>query len=158
MSDEYLGDDEQETGTESGGSLRAKLESEIAANKELKSELAVFKARAVISEKGFDLVEPEELKGVSPDEVETKAEELQAQRLELAQRVLGKTLGIEDPDLDLNEALKQLAGKASGSEGESALGRARQLNQVTGEPVGSRNPYEGLSGPERIRAAFGSST
>ena len=153
MDDEYV--EEPEAGEEeSGGSLRRKLESEIAAKKELMNELAALKAKAVISEKGFDLVNPEDLKGVAPAEVEARAEALQQERLEVAQRYLGNVLGIQDVDGDVAEALKGLIGK-DGKPSAEGLSRARELNSISGDPVSRRDPHEGATGPARIRAAFG---
>jgi len=61
-----------------GSTLRKKLEKALGENKKLRDDVAGFKARSVITEKGFTLVKPEDLAGVDPDKVEERAAQLLA--------------------------------------------------------------------------------
>lgn len=144
MEDEY--GNEHADDEESGSSLRRKLESTLAQNKELTERVATFEAARVISDNGFDLVNPDELKGVALDELEARAKAMQEERVEVAQRFLSERLGVAE---DQVSAL--LAGDTASKD---AFDRVRKANSVSGEPVRD-NPMEGVTpGVSRLRAAF----
>ncbi len=144
MEDEY--GNEHADDEESGSSLRRKLESTLAQNKELTEQVATFKATQVISDNGFDLVNPTDLTGVPLDELEARAKALQEERVEVAQRFLSERLGVAE-----DQVTALLAGDTASKE---AFDRVRKTNSVSGEPVRD-NPMEGVSpGVGRLRAAF----
>lgn len=152
MSDEFDGD----AGTggesqESGSSLRAKLEGALDANKTLTAELAREKAHRVISEKGLDLVSPEDFEGASPDEIAEKAEALQQTRLEMTTKLLAGRLGIDDP--------AEIEGLLNGSTDGEAEARKRVRDAGSGEaPRGTTEKFEGKQGVSRIAAALNPDT
>lgn len=95
MSDELDGLD--------GGGLRKKLEETLKRNRELEGLVSTYAAENTIRSESLDLVKPEDLSGVPPEEIVSKAKELQEQRF--AERrstvidVLRKT-GISEVDLE----------------------------------------------------------
>ena len=60
--------------------LRSLLEDQIGQNKALETELASYKAADVIMGKGLMYVTPEDLAGVSLEDIESKAEALEDER------------------------------------------------------------------------------
>jgi hypothetical protein len=138
-----------ESGTpeqESGGSLREKLESTIAANKALEAELAKN-----VAEK-FRHVKPEDLTGVSYHEMAAKASQLEQAREEQRKQILLEALnerGIQGDDLDA--ALAKVTGTNAGDQAQ-ATSRLASVGTLQGTPPGPPQT-EGLWGRDRIRAA-----
>lgn len=103
--------------TADGGTLRKKLEEALSANRELEQEVVTSRAAKVIGEHGYNLVKPEDLKGVSVDEVEAKAkqihEEKLARRTETVKEILADK-GLEGEALD-QAVEKFLAGEPVGA-------------------------------------------
>ncbi len=94
-----------------GGFLRSKLEETLERNKELEQIATSAAAETAISEKGYGLVKPEDLVGVPPEQVETKAKALQEQRLEARTAAVRSVLverGLKDEELEA--ALKGVLG------------------------------------------------
>lgn len=88
---------------EGGSGLRRKLEETLAQNRKLTAEYASLAAKELIRENGWSLVKPEDLAGVSPEELATKAEELQVERLEQRRSVARDMLaqrGLEGRELE----------------------------------------------------------
>lgn len=107
-----------------GGTLRKKLEETLQRNKTLEELASTSAAKAAIGEHGYSLVKEEDLKGVSADQVEAKAKELQEQReasrLETVRSVLAER-GLDGEDLEA--AVEDFLGsKQSSSEGEDFTG------------------------------------
>ncbi len=87
----------------SGGVLRSKLEEALAENETLAKQVVTSRAEKAIGEHGYGLVKPEDLVGVSPDNVEAKAKELQEQRTQARADVVRSVLverGLEGDELD----------------------------------------------------------
>jgi hypothetical protein len=144
-------------GTESGSSLRDKLEAEIAARRDLESQLSSYKAKDLIAEKGWQHVNPDDLKGVGLAELETKGAELEASKAALKESVLKEVLskqGITGDDL--NDAVSKLVGKVASPADDTtaALARMRAAQSAAGSPVGKLET-PGVFGASRIRAALG---
>lgn len=148
-----MDDETVETGKESGGSLREKLEAALARESDLKAKVLSYQAREVIAEKGYKHVTPEDLKGVDLDGIEAKAEELEqakaAQEAEVLKRVLGSKLG---DGADVDAVIQGLLG--GGDDQSAALDRIRSVGKVQGSPVAKDQDAAGLSGPELLRHAF----
>jgi hypothetical protein len=145
--------DSEET-NESGGSLRAKLEQSLKSGAELAAEVAKYRAKDLISDKGLQYVTPEDLAGVGLNELETKALELEGVKKgqqEAAVRQAFKNKGLTGDELD--RAVQELLGPPSDT--EAATDRIRQVGKIQGLPP-NRNDDTDLFGPSRIRAAFGS--
>lgn len=142
-----------------GGGLRARLEEALAAQRAAESELATLNAQQVIREHGLDLVEPKDLAGVEGDDLATKAQELQAQRLlaqEEAVRAFMARRGVEG---DLDQLIPALGKDAQGAPaGKPTNTAARAARQLGGTPTGGQPPStEGLSALDKMRLGLGSS-
>ncbi len=99
----------------SGGVLRSKLEEALAENETLAKQVVTSRAEKAIGEHGYGLVKPEDLVGVSPDNVEAKAKELQEQRVKAQADVVRNVLverGLEGDELD--EAVQGFLGDDAG--------------------------------------------
>lgn len=87
-----------------GGTLRRKLEEALAENRKLSEAVVTVKAEKAIGEHGKGLVKAEDLKGVAPDEVETKVKEIAEKRLQERRDVLRDVLrtrdGLEGDELE----------------------------------------------------------
>lgn len=147
--------EDEDLGGQSGGQLRAKLEEALQTNKALAEENTLYKARDVLTEKGFDLVKAEDLKGVAPDKIEEHASKLQQDRKTLQENLLRDALskqGFEGDELDA--ALQRMVGEQTqASEEAEATRRVREAGSVQGSPVPRVNP-EKLHGYDAIRAAM----
>lgn len=147
MSDEL---DSEET-TESGGSLRAKLEASLAENKTLAAELHQFKARDIITAKGLKHVRPDDLAGVSLADLEAKAEELEAQNAAADAEAVRRVLAAKG--LDASAVDKAVTDLLSGESTTETLDRIRSGGRIGGDPPGT-NKFEGLYGRDKIYAAY----
>jgi hypothetical protein len=153
-------DDDQDE-QESGSSLRKKLEEALGTNKKLASELASVKAREVITTKGLDLVEPDDLAGVSLDDLEERAQQLQEQRLGVVRRYMERQLASQGLDgEDLSAAVEAALSGSPGADAEGGdaeemerFARVRQLGSVGGTPVPAQN-LDKLHGYEAIEAGL----
>jgi hypothetical protein len=132
-----------------GGTLRKKLEEAISENQSLSQEVVTLKAGTVIEEHGLSLVEPDDLKGVAPDQLETKAKELHKQRYEARVDTVKSVLaerGLEGDELDA--AVKDFIGAvpseapaggqdsgAPGLSGLKNLGGNRPSNEAKPPPM-----------------------
>lgn len=143
MADGFTDDDSQET----GGSLRTKLEAALAESKTLKDELGAMKAEKLIRDKGFSLVEADDLKGVDADKLEAKAAEVQAQKAEaqrvLIRDVLGRRHGVEGDELE--RLVDEYVGE--GPAADTDVDRFRASTSVAGKPapkvnVDKLDPFE----------------
>lgn len=152
-------EDDQPTGS----GLRQKLEETLSQNKALASELAKLKARDVITSKGLDLVEPDDLAGVSVDQLEDRAQQLQEQRLGVVRRYMERqfrTSGLDGEDLEAAvEAALKGGGPGVGAEGGDdpevveRFARVRELGSVGGVPAPVQN-LDKLHGFDAIEAAL----
>lgn len=151
-------EDEQPTGS----ALRQKLEEALGQNKALASELAKLKARDVITTRGLDLVEPDDLAGVSVDQLEERAQALQEQRLGVVRRYMERQFrssGLDGEDLDaaVEAALKgDGPGVAEGGDDPEIVerfSRVRELGSVGGRPAPVQN-LDKLHGFDAIEAAL----
>jgi hypothetical protein len=98
-----MAEEDPEGTTETGGSLRAKLEASQAENREMAKTLRPLLAAQVIAEKAYKYVKPEDLADVPLTELATKAEILNKQKGEVHEQVVRTILaeqGVADADLD----------------------------------------------------------
>jgi phosphopantothenoylcysteine synthetase/decarboxylase len=138
----------------SGGALREKLEEAIKQNRELQTEVTSHRAKDVLEAKGYDLVKPEDLSGVSADKLEARAKEIQAEREALQTELLTKALekqGFAGKELD--EILAEAVGqREAATPTAQAISRARSLG-TGGDPVPEVNA-EKLHGFDAVRAGL----
>lgn len=144
---------------ESGSELRRKLEEALEENRVLREQNLGYTARALIQEKGYTLVKPEDLQGVSVEDLGTRAEQLQQERLDHEAGVARKLLERQGLQGDaLEDAVRSLlAGTAPApvaAPEPDAWDRARSLHEVSGAPVPVVNP-ENLHGLDAIEFGFG---
>lgn len=145
-----------ETTATDGGQLRAKLEETLAENNQLRQQVATFRATTLIQEKGFTLVTPDDLADVSPEDLETKAAELEDQRkqaeVETVRRVYERS-GLSGDELE--QAVASVFGgqtpQPAGTVEADAVNRARRLADVPSTPV-SNISTDQLHGYEAILA------
>lgn len=146
--------------TEGGRGLRARLEAALAELKESNQERASLKAQRVIEDHGLSLVSPEDLAGVSVDDLETRAQALQAEKLEaqkdLARSVFAKK-GLAGDELEaaVDEFIAPVTEKDPTPAGADNLPDIMELAKVPGIPSDPRIPTipEGASGVDFLRAA-----
>lgn len=99
---------------EGGRGLRSKLEQTLAELGKTNKELATYQAKEVVREKGYHLVEPSDLAGVSPSQIEAKAKELHEQRLGQQRKLAADLLarqGLEGDELE--EAVTRMVSPAA---------------------------------------------
>lgn len=139
--------DPAEAGQESGSQLREKLEATLSENKAIRSALA----QTVV--KGFRYVKPEDLEGVSVDQIEAKATELESERKSAEDAALAARLGVEVGDLDA--ALAKINGTATPAKTEDPATRSPHAltGALGGQPTGSI-PDPNLRGVDKIEAAI----
>lgn len=140
--------------------LRSLLEDQIGQNKALETELASYKAADVIMGKGLMYVTPEDLAGVSLEDIESKAEALEEERSKVFGTAIRRSLeaqGVTGDELDTQVAAF-LAGQGSDGnqqkgdpEVASAFQRARSMGAGGGSP--SRNP-DTMSTMEKLQAGL----
>lgn len=148
MTAEDLDDDQ-----ESGRSLRDRLEAEIARNKEIATRLAKRVAQ------DFPHVSAEDLAGVSPDELETKAAELNQLKKQEREEILRSTLeerGLSGEQLDV-AVQKLVSGEDSVVTAEPSMDASTARVASLGKLQGTvpKPSTEGLWGASKIRAAVG---
>lgn len=132
----------------SGGFLRTKLEEALQENRDLAKQVSTSRADSAIREHGYSLVKPEDLAGVAPNEVETKARELQEQRIEARTDAVRSVLverGLKDEELEaalegvLGDTGKESESKSTDENpdfaGMSNIGGARPDNKNTPPPM-----------------------
>lgn len=142
-------DDDLEGTNESGGSLRKNLEKALSDNASLAKELSSYKASAVIAEKGYKFVTPEDLAGVDLANIAAKAEEVEKAKGTQAESLLSSALKAKfGDDLDVEAFLGTLATGKPESESTSL----HKLGKIQGQVPGS-NKFEGLHGRDLIKAA-----
>jgi hypothetical protein len=132
--------------------LRKKLEDTVGQLREMTGQLQLERATRIIAEKGFTLVKPEDLKGVSLEELEKKAEEVQAERnttkLEVIKDVL-RGRGVADENLDA-EAAALLAPPQA----DDPVFAHGNVMSTPGTPITGRADMETLHGRDKLEAAF----
>lgn len=134
--------------------LRERLEETLRQNRELTEKLAVHEVKGVLEGKGFDLVKPEDLKGVPLQEVEAKAEAIQKDRLELQKQLTVDALtklGVDPAEIEKLTA-QQEQRDPEHEDGES-LRRVRGLGRLGGEPAHGVDTTK-LHGVSAIRAGL----
>lgn len=153
FTDDDIIDDEE--GAQGGKGLRKQLETALSQNRQLQERLGAYEAEKVLAAKGWDLVKPEELKGVAPDQIEAHAEKLQNERLTLQETLLKAALakfGIEEDALE--DAVAEVVGRQSAdTDGAAQVQRIRSLGRSDTRPVPSVNPDK-LHGIDAIRAGL----
>lgn len=139
----YDDDDlDTELDQEDAKGLRGRLERAERENRKLKEQITVQTAQRLLADKGFDLVKPEELKGIDLKDLESKAEALQNERLDNARSVVRSRFmrqGLEGEDLeaavdDFFGAPAPVTQEDRDFEEASAVARARQLPAGTSAP------------------------
>lgn len=137
-----------------GRGLRSRLEETLLEKRQMSERLAVLEAKEVLQENGFDLVKPEDLKGVAAQDVKSHAEKLQQERAALQDELLRKALerqGYKGEELE--DAMQDLARDRAKSKGEaSVLARAKSLGEG-GEMITDVNP-EKVHGYDAIVAGL----
>lgn len=147
-----MADEQPEGGSETGGSLRAKLEASLEANRQMAAELHGFKAQQIIAEKGYKHVTIDDLQGVDLTELATKAEAIEKQNLQLRETVLKETLQSQGLDGDrLDEAVKNLLHPQESHADTST--RLANLGRIAGGAPGAHDT-ENLTGRQLIMAGI----
>jgi len=136
---------------ESGKSLRDRLAEAERARRELETEVTGYRAKEIISSKGFTHVKPEDLVGVASTDLEKKAEEIEAAKAALESEVLKAALLRRGVSADEVEgAVAQLLGKSEEQDQSESLALLSQVSKVAGTPAPRTNPD--LFGPDLIEA------
>lgn len=138
--------------SETGGSLRAKLETALEENKQMVGELRTFKATQLITEKGYKYVTAADLEGVGLDELATKAATVESDKVKQEEVVLRDVLqrqGLEGAKLET--AVKNLLHPQESHADTST--RLAGLGRIQGDHP-SAHESEGLEGRDAIRAYF----
>jgi len=147
-------DDYDEYETESGSSLRRKLEETISEKQELATELAGLKAKELIQERGYGLVKTEDLLDVDLNEMAERAESIQAERHDqqayLARDILAKR-GLTGEELD--KAVEDFLAPPDTVGDVAAHSRTREVAAIGGTAAPIRNT-ENLMGLDAIDAAL----
>lgn len=148
-------DDDNDLDNEDPKSLRGRLGAEAKARKTAEAELARYKVKDFLEEKGFDLVDPDQLLTVEPGKWAEHAEKLQDQRTKDAEKLLRKALGnvVEDADTLEDMVAEALGKRAAESDTAAQVGRARELSRTQGEPVPPVDSRK-LHGRDAIQAAL----
>lgn len=148
--------DDDLSGSESGGTLRQKLEDALAANRDLHTQLVGYRAKDVIGEKGFKYVTPEDLTGVPLDDLADKAAEIeqskQAQRETVLREVLTER-GVPEDQFDTALAALLGNGQSTQSPADSVI---TNVSRIQGAAPGTL-PDQNVYGEDRIRAAYAKS-
>ena len=108
--------------TADGGTLRKKLEEALSTNRSLEQEVVTSRAEKAIREHGYSLVKPEDLEGVSVDEVEAKAKQIHEEKLNRRTETVREILsdkGLEGEQLD-SAVEKFLAGEPVAPQGTTS--------------------------------------
>jgi len=141
-----------------GGTLRRKLEEALEKNRQLEGLVTGYAAENTIRSEGFDLVKAEDLTGVPPDEIASKAKELQEQRYAERRSTVIDVLrgtGVAEGDLE-TQADAMLQGQlqvgASAEVDTQAWSNALSMSQG-GAPVPIVNQAE-LHGSDAIAYAL----
>jgi hypothetical protein len=149
-----MAEEDPEGITETGGSLRAKLEASNAANRELESQLKPLLVAQEISSKGYKYVTPDDLKDVSLSELATKAAALEkskiAARADVVKSIL-KDQGVADDELDA-EVERFLNPDRTESHAEQST-RLADLGRIGGR-ISPSDKDKGLHGQDLIEAAL----
>lgn len=135
--------------------LRSKLEAALKENRKLQSDVNQFRAKETLAAKGFDLVKPEDLNGVKPDEIEARAEQIQNERKQLQQDLLRDALKKQGYDGEaLDEMLSGFAADKSAETTEAEqVAQARALGHAAGKPAPLVDTSK-LHGLDAIRAGL----
>lgn len=144
----------------SGSKLRRIISQLSNENKALKSQVTSFTARDVISTKGLQFVKVDDLVNLDPDEIETKAAELEQERrsdFESTLRARLETQGLSGSDLD-SEVARILEGNGSAPAGSTSsvpegVDRARAAAGAAAGPVPAVNPAN-LDAKQKFSFAF----
>lgn len=147
-----MADDGSEGQSETGGSLRAKLETALEENKQIAGELRTFKASQIITEKGYKYVTAADLEGVGLDELASKAAAVEESKVKQEESVLRDVLqrqGLEGAKLD--NAVKNLLHPQESHADTST--RLAQLGRIQGDHP-SAHDTDHLEGRDLIRAHF----
>lgn len=146
-----MGEFDDESGNESGSSLRQKLEDTVKLNKEMAKELRGFKAEKLIAEKKLAYVKPEDLADVDLAELENKALQLNEQKEGERKAVLRSVLaeqGVPEDQLD-NQIEQFLAPKPESV--NQVSGRLADIGQIQGRYADTST--DNLTGPDLIYAS-----
>jgi len=128
-----------------GSALRKQLEETLAANKALKDTLV----NSTIG--NFKYVRPEDLADVAPDQLATRAAEIEQQRAEEQTQVVRQTLiekGLTEQQV---EAI--LAGQATTAPAPQPQSQVASLGRLQAPAPGNK-PDPNVFGPSKLRAAF----
>lgn len=132
--------------------LRKKLEDTLGQLREVTGQLQLERAAGIIKDKGFTLVKPEDLKGVSLEELEKKAEAVQAERnaskLEVIKDVL-RGRGVAEESLDAEAEALLAPPKA-----EDPVFAHGNVMSTPGTPITGKADMGTLTGRDKIEAAF----
>lgn len=134
--------------------LRAKLEEALASNASLTEKLSVHEVKGVLEAKGYHLVRPEDLRGVPLQEVESKAEAIQKDRLEMQQQLTVDALtklGIDPAEIE--RLTTESAQRDQEPPEAEQLRRVRGLGRLGGEPAHGVDTTK-LHGLNAIRAGM----
>lgn len=147
-----MAEEGSEDQSETGGSLRAKLEASNAENREMAAELRSFKAAKEIADKGYKHVTLDDLKDVSLTELSAKAAELETKKTADHEVVLRQVLAAQGYDGDaLDTAVSQLLNPEESHNEVST--RLASLGRISGGAPGAHDT-EGRTGRHLIEAGL----
>lgn len=147
-----MGEFDDESGNESGGQLRSKLEASLAAQRDMAKELRGFKATALIAEKGFRYVTAEDLADVDLAELGKSAAAIEDRKGKERETVLRQVFtdqGVAEDQLD--NAVAQFLAPKQESRAEQST-RIADLGRVHGTRVDTSKT--GLTGQDLILASL----
>jgi hypothetical protein len=120
----------------SGKDLRERLEEALKERDSWKTKAIGFEAKDVISTQGFKYVKPEDLAGFEPNELPTKAAELEVVKATEARQVMETALRSRGLDAQqVEDALKSLLGDPEKAAQEQSMSTLAQVTRVAGTPT-----------------------
>lgn len=128
-----------------GSALRKQLEETLAANKALKETLVGSTVA------NFKYVKPEDLADVAPDQLASRAAEIEQQRADEQNQLVRQTL--IDKGLDEKQVEAILAGQAQEAKPAQPQSQVASLGRLQAPAPGAPKD-QSLYGPSKLRAAF----
>jgi hypothetical protein len=149
-----MAEEDPEGSSETGGSLRAKLEATQAANREMEAQLRPLMAAQVIADKGFKYLKPEDLKDVPLKELASKAEALNKANESIHVNVVKTILADQGvPDDEMDAAVERFLNPERGEAHAETSTRLAQLGSIGGR-IPESDKDRGLHGQDLIQAGL----
>lgn len=138
---------------ETAGDLRSQLESVLAENQTLKTNLRQSQIRELIGQPDYRLVLEGDLDGVPDDQLKSKAEQIQGKRVD-DQRQLLKRAGLNDEQVDKVLAGESVTHNTVDSEQLRAAALVAAAQGTPGTGLAPRVDESATSGRQAIKAYF----